>query len=65
VATVSELLDDLMGEIPGKDNYGANLRDLIGYEDTLEFTNLTKRKNSAYYSRYYGLSGMLNNFYWM
>ncbi len=46
-------LDYLMEQIPGKDNYLANLTD--GTAQTIHF-NDNEYINSGYYSRYYGLS---------
>jgi len=47
------LLDELMGEIPGKDNYEADLRDEA---DTLRYDFPTEEPlNAGYYHRFYGL----------
>eukprot|EP01084_Bolivina_argentea_P289262 496666_1 len=51
-------LDYLMEQIPGKDNYLANLTDELpdGNARTIHFNNNGEYINSGYYSRYYGLS---------
>ena len=51
-------LDYLMEQIPGKDNYIANITDELpdGSEQVIHF-NTDKTVNSGYYTRYYGLKG--------
>ena len=51
-------LDYLMEQIPGKDNYGANITDELpdGTEQVIHY-NTDEPVNSGYYSRYYGLTG--------
>ena len=46
------LLDELMSEIPGKDNYESILRDNAYGMKTLDY-NTREPLNSAYYHRYY------------
>eukprot|EP01083_Nonionella_stella_P061701 160722_1 len=51
-------LDHLMEQIPGKNNYGANLTDVLPDGSDMCIHYMTDEVlNSAYYSRYFGLSG--------
>ena len=51
-------LDYLMEQIPGKDNYGANITDELpdGSERVIQY-NTDETVNAGYYSRFYGLTG--------
>ena len=51
-------MDYLMEQIPGKDNYIANITDELpdGTEQVIHY-NTDEPVNSGYYSRYYGLTG--------
>ena len=51
-------LDYLMEQIPGKDNYPANITDELpdGTEQVIDY-NTDEPINSGYYSRFYGLTG--------
>ena len=51
--TTYTFLDQLMGEIPGKDNYRRNLRDESFDVTSLSYTNAKKNLNAAYYHRWY------------
>ena len=48
-----EFLDDLMGEIPGKDNYGAQLEDDALFNPSRDFDNSKQSLNAAYYHRWF------------
>jgi len=49
-----DFLDSLMGEIPGKDGYGANIvDDGISGSRAKDFTDPTKDLNAAYYHRWF------------
>ena len=47
------LLDELMAEIPGKNNYGADFRDDALDVNTYEYTDLSSTLNTGYYHREY------------
>ena len=47
------LLDELMEEIPGKDNYGAVLYDDAFSIEAYHYKNNTQKLNTAYYHRFY------------
>lgn len=47
------LLDELMAEIPGKNNHGAVLYDDALGMETYEYTDMEERLNAAYYHRSY------------
>merc|ERR1719295_985111 len=51
-------LDYLMEQIPGKDNYGANITDELpdGTQRVIQY-NTDETVNAGYYSRFYGLTG--------
>lgn len=57
-----DYLDYLMEQIPGKDNYPANLTDILpdGTEKVIHYNSPRGQElyiNSGYYSRYYALAG--------
>ena len=49
------LIDDLMGQIPGKDGYGAYLTDDSFGVVATEVNNASRALNTAFYSRYYSI----------
>ena len=58
-----EVMDELMGQVPGKDNYRANISDDLILEDNsgkgeevLDYFG--KPLNTGYYNRYYSLSSL-------
>ena len=53
-------LDYLMEQIPGKDNYAANITDELpdGSQRAMHYINSDQPINAGYYSRYYRLSEM-------
>eukprot|EP01128_Nolandella_sp_AFSM9_P009702 TRINITY_DN634_c0_g1_i1.p1 TRINITY_DN634_c0_g1~~TRINITY_DN634_c0_g1_i1.p1 ORF type:complete len:836 (-),score=178.75 TRINITY_DN634_c0_g1_i1:120-2627(-) len=48
-----ELIDSLMNQIPGKDNYAANLTDTYNGDDASFYFNNDEPLNVGYYNRYY------------
>eukprot|EP00935_MAST-01C_sp_MAST-1C-sp1_P000067 g67.t1 len=59
--TAWEFMDDLMSQIPGKDNYNADLTDHVQGELAVNFKpnkdGSNSRLNTGFYSRYYGVGG--------
>ena len=49
----SEFMDELMGEIPGRDNYGANLEDTAFSSTARQYNDRSKKLNAGYYHRWY------------
>ena len=51
--TTTEFMDEIMGEIPGRDNYGANLTDTAFSTTARQYKDRSKMLNAGYYHRWY------------
>jgi hypothetical protein len=55
--TSYEFIDELMAQVPGKDNFAAKISDHVMGELTVPFSGGTEALNTGYYSRYYSVLG--------